>query len=248
LNPTPGVVTAKQAAAGCTAPDDWVFVSAAGGVNPTAGSFFPGLVYDTANKKVILFGGYAGGPGAAASETWAYDVPTRTWTNRNPSNGPKFVWTPMNVVGTPLTYNPGDGKIYLLNGSVPAETWAYDYGTNKWTMICNNCSTPANPYALSYDAKNNLLVGLNYGGVQNIEAWELTLSGTPPPPPPPPQASCDQNKDGVTNVIDVQLAIPQALGTAACSTADLNGDGACTILDVQRIITAALGGVCQIGN
>jgi len=242
LNPTVGTLTAKQTAAGCTLPDDWNDVPPAGGVVPMAGSFFPGLVYDTVNKKVILCGGYAGGPGPAASETWVYDVPTRTWVNRNPSTHPIFVNSPERVVGTPLAFNSSDGKVYFINGSTPPETWTYTYATNQWTLLCNNCSTPANPLTIAYDKKTNRLIALNYGGVQHIEMWEGTLTGTVATQP-----SCDQNGDGTVNVLDVQLAVAQVLGTSTCTTVDLDGNGACSVVDLQRIITAALGGSCHIG-
>ena len=67
------------------------------------------------------------------------------------------------------------------------------------------------------------------------------ISGMPPPP-----ATCDVNKDGTTNVSDVQLEVNMALGVASC-TNDLNGDGTCNVIDVQRIVNAALGGQCVTG-
>jgi len=56
---------------------------------------------------------------------------------------------------------------------------------------------------------------------------------------------CDLNSDGVVNVGDVQIAVNQALGLAAC-TMNLDGTGVCDITDVQRIIAAALGGACIV--
>ena len=56
-------------------------------------------------------------------------------------------------------------------------------------------------------------------------------------------SACDVNRDGSTNVVDVQLQVNQALGAAAC-TSDLNGDGACNVIDVQRIVNTSLGGQC----
>src|SRR5262249_61729958 len=79
-NPTPGVPTAKQSAAGCTKPDDWNEVAVTGGVQP-AGVAYPGLVYDPITKKVIQFGGEDGG-GNPKNQTWAYDIPTKTWTRK----------------------------------------------------------------------------------------------------------------------------------------------------------------------
>jgi hypothetical protein len=66
----------------------------------------------------------------------------------------------------------------------------------------------------------------------------------PPPPPPPPSGSaCDVNGDSLTNVVDVQQEVNQALGIATCK-ADINKDGQCTVIDVQRVVNAALGGQC----
>jgi hypothetical protein len=60
-------------------------------------------------------------------------------------------------------------------------------------------------------------------------------------------SSCDLNHDGSVDASDVQSAINQTLGTAAC-TGDLVGTGSCTVVDVQRVINAALGGVCRLGQ
>jgi len=241
-NPTPGVLTAKQSAAGCTAADNWSEVTVQGGVQPTAGTNLPGLVYDTVNKKVILFGGYAPGPGAAASETWAYDVPTKTWTNRNPSPRPTFSGAPSSagIIGTPLTYNPVDGKTYFQNPASTPATWTYDYPTNQWTMICNNCGGPPNSMTVAYDPSTNALVALAYGGPGVLQTWTATLAGAPP-------RSCDVNSDGSVNVVDVQVSVNQAVGVSACGTGDINGDSACNVVDIQRVINAALGGACQTG-
>ena len=56
---------------------------------------------------------------------------------------------------------------------------------------------------------------------------------------------CDLNGDGVVDMLDVQIAIAQALGSVRCGSADLNGDGVCNLLDVQRIVRfLVLGGSC----
>ncbi len=59
--------------------------------------------------------------------------------------------------------------------------------------------------------------------------------------------SCDLNKDGVVNVLDVQLATNQVLGYATCGSADLIGSGQCNIVDVQRVISTSLGASCHLG-
>jgi hypothetical protein len=59
-------------------------------------------------------------------------------------------------------------------------------------------------------------------------------------------SGCDLNNDGITNVLDLQLEVNEALGLAAC-TDDVNKDGVCNVLDIQRVVNAALGGACIVG-
>lgn len=54
---------------------------------------------------------------------------------------------------------------------------------------------------------------------------------------------CDVNGDGITDVVDVQLEISQALEVIPC-TADIDKNGQCSVVDIQRVINAALGGRC----
>ena len=56
--------------------------------------------------------------------------------------------------------------------------------------------------------------------------------------------SCDVGSQGAVTVVDVQLAINQALGIVPCATADLQQNGQCNVVDVQRVISTALGGFC----
>ena len=79
----------------------------------------------------------------------------------------------------------------------------------------------------------------------NQNAYSVSLSSAPTAPPTP--SACDLNGDGVVNALDVQIAINQALGISACSTAALMGSGQCNVVDVQRVINASLGGVCLVG-
>jgi hypothetical protein len=242
---TPGVLSAKQAASGCTAADDWSEAQVVGGVMPTAGTNLPGLVYDTVNKKVILFGGYGPGPGAPASETWAYNVPTMTWVNRTPANGPVLMYSPSNtgVIGTPLTYNPNTAKTILQNPATVPETWSYDYPSNTWTLLCNTCSGPANPFTLAYDPSANALVALGYGGPGQLEVWRASFATQTSAP----LNACDLNADGVVNSTDVQIAISQVV-MGPCGNSDLIGNGVCSVIDVERVVNASLSGVCKTGQ
>jgi len=77
------------------------------------------------------------------------------------------------------------------------------------------------------------------GGTKDVVVVSFTLQTA--------TVSCDINSDSLVNVVDVQLAVNQALGTTTCGPADLNGDGQCNIIDVQRVINAALGASCVVG-
>lgn len=81
---------------------------------------------------------------------------------------------------------------------------------------------------------------LDNGGIDwdcDSTSFQATITYTAPPNPLP----TDVNADGQTDVTDVQLAVNQALGAAACGSGDMDGDGSCSVTDVQRIVNAALG-------
>jgi hypothetical protein len=56
-------------------------------------------------------------------------------------------------------------------------------------------------------------------------------------------SACDVNRDGSTNLADVQTMVNEALGVLA-STTDLNNDGVDNVADVQLVTDAALGLGC----
>jgi|CXWL01.1.fsa_nt_gi parallel beta-helix repeat protein len=51
----------------------------------------------------------------------------------------------------------------------------------------------------------------------------------------------DLNGDGITNVTDIQIAVNQAAGGAACGSGDVNRDGVCNVADVQLVVNRSLG-------
>ncbi len=149
------------------------------------------------------------------------------------------------------------------------QTYVSKYASGAWTPLGGSLN--ADPVLGSSEHVSLTVVGgqpaaawgeVSYGSLRQVyvkqwngSAWTLnkgnatTPTQTPPPPPPPPSSSttCDLNGDGVVNVLDVQMAVLQALGTSVCGSADLQSNGVCNVTDVQRIITAALGGSCVAG-
>jgi len=69
------------------------------------------------------------------------------------------------------------------------------------------------------------------------------------PPMDSPSSSfspCDLNQDGVTNSLDVTLALNAAIGVGACVD-DLQGNGRCDVIDLQRVVNASNGQTCRTG-
>jgi hypothetical protein len=241
-NPTPGVPTALQKAAGCAVGDDWNEIPSAKitcsgcatGVTQPPGWTFPGLVYDIVTKMVIQYGGGAiGGP---QNQIWAFDIPSRTWTRKGLSGTPP---PPRATDGSPgqpaLAYNSDTHKVHyhLAVGAGSPADYEYDPVADTWTKVASNgagASTGWGP-AMTYDVANKKLITWSEGGVG--ELWEGTTGVAAP-------NRFDLNLDGVVNVVDVQLAILQVRGVVPCTTADFDGNKTCNDADRQLIIAAAL--------
>ena len=242
-NPTAGVLTAKQSAAGCAIPDDWTQIVPVGGVQPP-GSFFAGMLYDTVTKKVLLYGGLNSGLNIAYNQTWAYDVPTRIWKQRALSTTPPPVYTGQLTAHPAWAYNSNTNKVLYhqtSNAGAPAD-WQYDPVADTWTMVGSG-GGPTGDSVMSYDSTNNQMVTFSYCGPGCPQVWQGSLGVVAPVI----TSRCDLNGDGIVNIVDVQLAIEQVLGANSCGTADLIGNGVCSVIDVQRIINASLGGTCRTG-
>jgi hypothetical protein len=161
-----------------------------------------------------------------------------------------------------FTYIVGGVAQYYF---VPAGTEDTLYGsgvllsvTLKWSssgmsLWLNGTSVKASSYTpvqATWTAGSNFDLGayeyLTAGGYDISDDIIDEFSVTPP-------ASsvvnkCDLNSDGVVNVVDVAIAISQALGNTPCGSADLQSNGTCNVIDVQRIVAASLGGQCIVGN
>jgi hypothetical protein len=60
-------------------------------------------------------------------------------------------------------------------------------------------------------------------------------------------SACDLNRDGLVNVVDVQVATNMYLGLTPCS-ANIAGSGVCSAAVVQQVKDSALGGSCVTSN
>jgi len=89
------------------------------------------IAYDSANKKIVLFGG--DGLDRALSDTWVYDCKSRKWEQRFPEVAP----APR--AGHLLGYLPGAGKIVVAGGysrvALAHEIWTYDVKADQWKLL-----------------------------------------------------------------------------------------------------------------
>jgi galactose oxidase-like protein len=119
---------------GGTSPSDWYLVASCTlpceSVHPFDRHPYGGLVYDTQDNVMVLFGGVNAESGKYDfDDTWAYSVATNSWTNMNP------VIHPAAREEHCMAYAPTTNQAILFKGSCSAcsDVWAYSYTTNTWT-------------------------------------------------------------------------------------------------------------------
>ena len=85
------------------------------------------MVYDSANGRVILFGGDTGRTDTSVSpnDTWAYDPSANKWTERSPLGD-----VPSGRSDYSIAYDSGAGKVILFggvggDGFTLSDTWGY---------------------------------------------------------------------------------------------------------------------------
>jgi len=176
----------------------WTDVTPTVGPPPVA---FHALAYDTDSDRVILFGGVPTAVSPPMGETWAFDVNTNTWENRNPLGPePSARWL------HDMAYDAQSDRALLFSGLTQAqfstphtrdsETWTYDFDTNSWTRV-EPTARPLGRLAhkMTYDTESNRVI--MFGGewpihdTRNNETWVFdvgssTWSQVGPVPPPPP--------------------------------------------------------------
>jgi hypothetical protein len=130
-----------------------------------------GMVFDSINRKFILFGGY--NAYGRSDKTWIYDHENNSWTEMLPQVKP----SPRD--GRSMYFDPVIGETVLFGGysdqAVGAdETWTYNYVNNTWTFHDLITKPPAR-YGpkIVYDPVNQR--GVLFGG---RIIGENTLNGT----------------------------------------------------------------------
>jgi hypothetical protein len=164
-----------------------------GGASPSARSQ-AGMVFDSKNNKILLFGGGRSELGGdpmnitlAYGDTWEYDG-TR-WTQRTTTVAPSA------RSGFGLAYSTGSSKAYLFGGmevttyNAPGtpkqDIWEYDGGTGTWTerTAAGSKPSPRFGHGMAMDSANGLAAvfggfDISTSGSKNdVWYWNVT-SGT----------------------------------------------------------------------
>ena len=133
-------------------------------VSPSARQF-ASMVYDSARRVVVLFGGQTGNPTTPIlNDTWTWDG--STWTQQHPARSPAA------RISAAMTYDSARGRVVLFGGDPGQgqvfsggyrDTWTWD-GAN-WSQASTGTSPPPRAWAaLAYDAavgKSVLFGGLS---------------------------------------------------------------------------------------
>ena len=141
-------------------------------IYPSARRLSP-LVYDSENKKTILFGG-SDYSNVQNNDTWVFDSNTMKWNNVAPTNSPSARY------GHKMVFDTITNKIILFGGAnangILADTWTYDYVTNNWTEVTPTNSPSARRYhTMVYDNTNNIV--LMHGGNPNLaDTWSYNTT------------------------------------------------------------------------
>jgi hypothetical protein len=216
LNPTPGTLSQVQVSAGCVNPDDWneVTVTLVPQLRPP--SSFPGMVYDTRLKKVILVGGrHPYDP----VDTWTYDVPTRTWTKITTAISPP---TPLDDdtlhSQSAVAYNASVGLLYLHDSMGPSD-WTFNLQTNTWINLGNmggptaacvelGVSSGCGSETIAYDASANALIAANKNSSGLEEVWIGQLNTSAPPLASPATNLVSVTGNGQSAPAGQRLSVP----------------------------------------
>jgi hypothetical protein len=135
------------------------------------------MVYDSANKVTLLFGGQTGGyeAGKTMNETWAYHSASNTWEKRNPKTAPppraqaQACYDSVNGV---MILFGGHANVYpkRSDGRFYTDTWVYDYKADTWTeMSPETFPSGSDVRFMAFDPVNN--VAINVAGGSKKQTW-----------------------------------------------------------------------------
>lgn len=183
--PSAPTSTAASTTTSATAPaDSWTELHPAGG--PPSSRMGASMVYDSAGRKMILFGG-AGRDNDPVNDMWAHDPMANTWTELHPTGT-----GPSTRLGQCMVYDSSAGRVILFGGAktdasgVGAslnDTWTYDPVADAWIELHPTGTLPPERYChcMVYDSDSGKVIlfggqtsggtGTGGGGIALDDTW-----------------------------------------------------------------------------
>src|SRR5271155_1853104 len=144
---------------------NWTLVSTATAPAPR---FAMAMTYDSADRSILLFGGWSVNQPNSFGDTWTYS--NGTWSNVTSLTAP----SPRNYPA--LAFDPALNASVLTGGHVGPngynDTWAYN-ASNGWNLIPANAPSPRWGIGLAYDSSSHVL--WSFGGTD--PSWTV-FNGT----------------------------------------------------------------------
>jgi hypothetical protein len=118
------------------------------------------------------------------NDIWAYDIPTRTWTKRNPAGPPPAYAGSFGINQPPMAYDSVRHKFLyrqLTNSGAPRD-WVYDPAANTWTALAASTGpvpdSPVDTFLMTYDSANDRFVAIVYNPTSDSKNHPVVWHGT----------------------------------------------------------------------
>ncbi len=152
--------------------------------NPPSPRVGAGGAYDAKRDRVVLFGGYDGGPTLDSNETWEWQPARGTalaaWALRPVSEGPSIRWGASGAShGTKHVVMNG-GRVYPPEVGPAKETWVWNGAS--WQLVATNGPDNAAQASMAYDEARNETIYYVGGATWRWSgtAWSLVATTSPP--------------------------------------------------------------------
>jgi hypothetical protein len=140
--------------------------------------FLHSMVYDSANKVTLLFGGQTGNysAGKTVNETWSYSHARNIWEKRSPAKAPApraQAQACFDSVNGVMILFGGHAEVYprRSEGRFYTDTWVYDYRADTWTEMRPAASPSSSAVRfMAFDPVNNVAVNVDGGGAKK-QTW-----------------------------------------------------------------------------
>ena len=138
--------------------DDWIERTPA--TSPPA-RFSHAMAYDSARRRVVLFGGWNG---ARLGDTWEWDG--NVWTERTTAVSPSA------RTGPAMAYDSARARVVLFGGSGLDDTWEWD--GQSWIKRSPTTRPAPGDFAMAYDSARGRVVLFGvYGSSETVvHMWE----------------------------------------------------------------------------